>query len=84
LDYFCEKELILQTEHSKEDWPAVALKELVDKALDSAEDAGISPETTVSNQGDTLIVADEGQCIAADVVKRILDFTSKTSSKDFI
>jgi DNA topoisomerase VI subunit B len=41
---FCSrKELVNQTGHAAEDWPLVILKELVDNALDGAEEAGTAP-----------------------------------------
>ena len=83
MEYFTEKELVFQTGHDREQWPEVALKELVDNALDAAEDSDISPEITVAIQGDVLTVADNGPGIEPEVVNRILDFSSKTSSKDF-
>lgn len=83
LDYFSEKELALQTGHDREQWPEVALKELVDNALDAAEDSGITPDVSVTVEDNTLAVADNGPGIAPDVVARILDFSTKTSSKDF-
>ena len=46
---FCgEKELTAQTGHAREDWPFVILKELVDNALDVAEEeAETGPEISV-------------------------------------
>ena len=43
LDFCSRKELIAQTGHGEDQWPLVALKELVDDALDECEDAGIPP-----------------------------------------
>jgi DNA topoisomerase VI subunit B len=43
LDFCSRKELIAQTGHREDQWPLVALKELVDDALDACEDAGIAP-----------------------------------------
>jgi DNA topoisomerase VI subunit B len=83
LDFFSEKELVLQTGHDREDWPDVLLKELVDNALDAAEDARVPPEITVSVEGDSLSVADNGPGLAPEIVTRILDFSTRTSSKDF-
>src|SRR5262245_25837042 len=48
LDFFSEKELVAQTGHEKADWPLVALKELVDNALDACEEAGIAPDIRVA------------------------------------
>lgn len=41
---FCNrKELVNQTGHEVADWPLVIAKELVDNAIDSAEEANIAP-----------------------------------------
>ena len=43
LDFRSRKELITQTGHREDQWPVVALKELVDTALDACEVASITP-----------------------------------------
>ena len=43
VDFRSRKELIAQTGHREEQWPLVALKELVDNALNACEDASITP-----------------------------------------
>lgn len=43
LDFCSRKELIAPIGHGQDQWPLVALKELVDNALDECEDAGIPP-----------------------------------------
>ena len=43
LDFCSRKELIAQTGHREDQWPLVALKELVDNALDVCEDAAVAP-----------------------------------------
>jgi hypothetical protein len=43
LDFCSRKELIAQTGHREEQWPLVALKELVDNALDACEYTTITP-----------------------------------------
>jgi hypothetical protein len=40
LEFCSEKELRIQTGATVEQWPPVVLKELVDNALDAAEEAG--------------------------------------------
>ena len=42
LDFPSRKELIAQTGHREDQWLLVALKELVDNALDACEDASIT------------------------------------------
>ena len=65
-------------------WPLVAVKELVDNALDACEEAGIAPEITiaVSTENGTLYVADNGPGIAPETVTNLLDFHQKTSSRE--
>ena len=43
LDFASEKELVAQTGHRRDQWPLVVLKELVDNAIDAAEEAGVAP-----------------------------------------
>jgi DNA topoisomerase VI subunit B len=83
LEYFSEKELTLQTGHGPDNWPTVVLKELVDNALDACEESRTPPEITVALDSDRLAVTDNGPGIAPEVVTSILDFGTKTSSRDF-
>src|SRR4051794_2382513 len=48
LEFCSERELIAQTGHPVEDWPLVVIKELVDNAIDGAEEAGVAPQVAVS------------------------------------
>jgi len=43
LEFCSQKELVLQTGHSVDQWPLVLVKELFDNALDAAEEAGTAP-----------------------------------------
>jgi DNA topoisomerase VI subunit B len=45
LDFCSERELVKQIGHDTDQWPLVVLKELVDNALDAAEEAGTAPVT---------------------------------------
>ena len=54
---------------------------LVDNSLDSCELAGIAPEITICVAGDELTVTDNGSGLPADVIGRILDFSTRTSDK---
>ena len=65
-------------------WSAVAIKELIDNALDAAEDANLAPAITVniSTTDRTITVKDLGPGIAPDVVERLIDLHTKTSSRE--
>ena len=43
LEFCSQKELVAQTGHEPDDWPLVAVKELIDNSCDAAEEAGIAP-----------------------------------------
>src|SRR6476661_636096 len=43
LEFCSQRELVAQTGQAVETWPLVILKELVDNALDEAEETGIAP-----------------------------------------
>jgi DNA topoisomerase VI subunit B len=79
---FCSrKELINQTGHSSEEWPLVALKELLDNAIDAAEETGTAPSVTIEVSDAGISIADNGPGIAPKTVADILDYTSRTSSR---
>ena len=82
LEYFSEKELTLQTGHEPDRWPEVLPKELVDNALDAAEDAGTPPEVAETITPQALTVEDNGPGIPPTTVAGLLDFNVRTSSKD--
>jgi Histidine kinase-, DNA gyrase B-, and HSP90-like ATPase len=80
---FCsQKELVNQTGHAAKDWPLVVLKELVDNALDSTEEAGIAPAIQISVSQDCISVADNGPGIAPETVADIIDYTARVSSRE--
>jgi len=82
LEYFTEKELTLQTGHEPERWPEVILKELVDNGLDACEGAGIAPEIIITLAPDAITVTDNGPGLPAAVIKSVLDYSVRASSKD--
>ena len=84
LEFTSRKELELQTGHPPEQWPRVVLKELGDNSLDACEEAGISPKLTltIDSKRGTIAVADNGPGIAPETVTSILDFTTRTSSRE--
>ena len=82
LEYFSESELTTQTGYAKEDWwPGVVVKELIDNSLGACEQAGVAPEIGIELGGDSLTVWDNGPGIPAEVVRKVLDFSTRTSDK---
>ena len=82
LDFASEKELVAQTGHQKASWPVVIVKELVDNAIDAAEETGTAPVVTVTVDRTGITVEDNGPGIPADVVEDILDFSVRVSSRE--
>jgi hypothetical protein len=82
LDFFSEKELVAQIGHSKADWPLVAIKELLDNALDACEETGVPPEIAISLTQEALSVQDNGPGLPAEVIARILDYSVRISSRE--
>jgi hypothetical protein len=80
---FCSKdELVRQTGHNVLDWPLVIMKALVDNALDAAEEAGIAPVIKVTFDETGITVTDNGPGIAPEAVASILDYSTRTSSRE--
>jgi DNA topoisomerase VI subunit B len=82
LDFASEKELVAQTGHQKDAWPLVVLKQLVDNAIDAAEEAGVRPVITVRVGSAGITIEDDGPGIPSDVVEDILDFSVRVSSRE--
>ena len=82
LDFCSRKELIAQTGHREDQWPLVALKELVDNALDVCEDAAVAPVVNVTVDADGLEVADNGPGIPVKTLHGLLDFTVRASNRE--
>jgi DNA topoisomerase VI subunit B len=82
LDFASRRELTAQIGHQPQQWPQVAVKELIDNALDACEEAGVAPRIEVDIDGTGISLVDNGPGIAADVVKDILDFSIRVSSRE--
>src|SRR5271166_1806903 len=79
-DFASKEELTRQIGHAPALWPEVALKELVDNALDECERAGVAPKIAITVAADSISVADNGGGLAPDTVEQILNYANKTSS----
>jgi hypothetical protein len=60
----------------------VVLKEMVDNAIDACEEAGIAPEVRIKLTRSSITVADNGPGIAPETIASVLDFTTRTSSRE--
>ena len=80
---FCSiKELTAQTGHGPDQWPLVIMKEIIDNAIDEAENSGVPPIIDIEITGGNIIIRDNGKGIAAETVDKILDFTVRASDKE--
>jgi hypothetical protein len=80
---FCTKrELQNQTGHSVFDWPLVALKELIDNALDACEEAEIAPVISISVTSESMVIKDNGLGIETDTIESILNYGIRVSSRE--
>lgn len=82
LDFCSRKELIAQTGHQPDAWPLVALKELVDNALDACEDAGAAPVVSVTVGDRGITVTDNGPGIPSETIVGVLDFAVRVSNRE--
>src|SRR6516225_675344 len=84
LDFVGQRELVAQIGHAVEEWPLVILKELIDNALDSSEEAVAAPSVsiTVDTAMGTIVISDNGPGIAAATIPDIVDYTVRVSSRE--
>lgn len=85
-EYFRLTELQAQTGQPAAQFLHVALKELVDNAIDAAETAGVAPAVAIEYQPMgayrmRMAISDNGAGIPPAVVEKILDFNTRTSDK---
>jgi hypothetical protein len=90
MEFCTEKELVAQTGHEAYRWSCVVVKELVDNALDAAEEAGIPPVIKVaittgkSGKPTCIVVTDNGPGIPSETVAGIIDYNVRISTKEAI
>ncbi|MDD2390718.1 MAG: ATP-binding protein [Desulfobacterales bacterium] len=85
IEYFDAAELTLMTGQDACCFATVALKELLDNALDACEAAGKGPEIDIQaeyiDRDIRLIVSDNGLGLDSAIIDRILNFRTRTSDK---
>ena len=86
LDFVGRRELTAQIGHEPELWPLVVLKELLDNALDACEEGEIAPEIAINvstTSGAAWIsLSDNGPGIVPETIADILDYSTRTSSRE--
>jgi DNA topoisomerase VI subunit B len=82
MDFFSAKELTAQVGHPERDWPLVAIKELLDNALDACEDTETAPVIHVTADGNGIEVTDNGPGLPGCAIDAILDFSARVSSRE--
>jgi hypothetical protein len=85
-EFVSESELVKQIGHPVRDWPLVIVKELVDNALDEAEEAGRPPMIEIhvdapEDEPGEIIVHDGGRGIPTETVEKLTDYSTRTSSR---
>jgi DNA topoisomerase VI subunit B len=82
-EFASERELTAQIGYGVEDWPLVVGKELVDNALDAAEESDIAPmiSVEVSTDRGLIVVTDNGPGIRPETVEALCDYSRRTSSR---
>jgi DNA topoisomerase VI subunit B len=87
LEYFSIKELQAQTGQPQHNFPVVVVKELIDNALDECEYSSVKPKIGLSfTEGCDCFeirINDNGRGITPEVVTKILDFNTRTTTKAF-
>jgi DNA topoisomerase VI subunit B len=82
MEFCTRRELQNQTGHSVDDWPLVALKEVIDNALDACEEAEIAPVIEVNVSSGSIAIQDNAAGIETNTIKSILDYTIRVSSRE--
>jgi DNA topoisomerase VI subunit B len=88
MEFCTEKELVAQTGHESYDWPRVIAKELVDNAIDAAEETEIAPVISIAimiGKADTpirIVIEDNGPGISPATIASVIDYNVRVSSRE--
>jgi DNA topoisomerase VI subunit B len=82
-EFVSKDELAKLIGHAPDNWLEVALKEVVDNALDDAEEHGLAPviEIAVDTAACTIIIADQGSGFDPETVAALANLTVRVSSR---
>jgi DNA topoisomerase VI subunit B len=82
MEFCSQRELESQTGHALQEWPLVVGKEVMDNALDACEEVEVAPEITVTVDTGTVVIQDNADGIASEIIESILDYTIRVSSRE--
>jgi len=82
LDFCSEKELTAQSGYERSQWPQMVVKELVDNALDACEEVGVAAVIKIVVDDTGIAISDNGPGIPASTVEGLLNYSSRTSSRE--
>ncbi len=83
LEFFTQKELMMQIGHDEEMWPLTILKELIDNALDACEVSGTAPEIEIVIDEDGFSVQDNGPGLPEPTIQRSMNYLVRVSDKAY-
>jgi DNA topoisomerase VI subunit B len=83
LEFFSEKELMMQIGYNKALWPLALLKELIDNSLDACEVASIAPEIEVTIGKKSFSVQDNGPGLPEATMLKSTDYLIRVSDKAY-
>jgi len=81
LEFLSVPELEKQSGYTRDRWPEVIIKELIDNALDACEEAGVAPEIAVEITDNCIVVEDNGPGMPASTVAGIVNLDERVSSR---
>ncbi len=82
LEFATKDELAKRMGCAVELWPRATVKELVDNAIDAADEAGVEPEIGILVGSGFIQVDDNGPGLPPETVRQLLDLNLRTSSRE--